>query len=90
MIRPFRIERRHAKHCKAQERAVDGQGGPYLTPVRGDPVVFCNRFANPDATRGKWSLYIRVQCNDIDCPSTALVHLSTALEAIGLNAVEKP
>jgi hypothetical protein len=91
--RAYRLERSHRKGCLAFASASKDGGGPFFTFVdrdettgaRVDPFVFCNRFANPNVTRGRYQTYIRFRCNDLKCRATALVHIDTALRAIGLN-----
>ena len=82
---PARVERGHSRECFALKAAREGRGGPFTVLMLPSPEVFCNRFANPKAKIGRRHMYIRVKCNDPKCPATALVHLSAALEAVGLN-----
>lgn len=74
--REFRVERSHQRDCRDES---------YTTLAPDGDTVFCNRFANPRVTIGRWFLYIRVRCNDPRCHSTALVNLDAALRAVGLN-----
>lgn len=90
--RAFKVERSHRRGCYAFASAAAEGGGPFFTLAetdatgqRRDPFVFCNRYANPKVRIGKHQPYLRFRCNDMKCPATALVHIDTALRAIGLN-----
>jgi hypothetical protein len=83
--RTIRIEHSHRRGCSALASANEYGGGPFCTFADRDPFVFCNRFANPNVKNGKYHPYMRVRCNDPKCSATALVHIDSALRAVGLN-----
>lgn len=83
--RAHRLERSHRRGCVAFGHASTEGGGPFFTLVDDDFFVFCNVFANPKVRIGKHQPYLRFRCNDLKCPATALVHIDSALRAIGAN-----
>jgi hypothetical protein len=84
--KPWKIERPHRKGCLALRSAA-----PFQTLTEPAHTVFRTYAANVSPThRGDHYLYIRVRCNDTQCPATALFHLDTALVAIGLNDERQP
>jgi hypothetical protein len=76
--KPWTLETPHREGC----HAIAG-GAPFQT-LADEPTVFRN-WAGNSAKIGCNYLYFRVRCNDMQCPATAVVHLDTALVAVGLN-----